>query len=63
MKLESKYIKCFSNEKAESLKYVGYKFLYEQNGVYYFENNPQLTVKFSTSDLLNDTKPSLTVNF
>lgn len=61
MKLQNKYIKCFTKEKFECLKEAGYTFLYEQNGVYYFES--QNAIKFNNSDLLKDTKFSTTVNF
>lgn len=63
MKLKNKYLKCFSKEKSESLILLGYKFLYEQNGVYYHENNEEITIKFSNSDTLKDIKFSTTINF
>jgi hypothetical protein len=63
MKIKQKYIKCFSQEKSQKLNNVGYQFLYEQNGVYYHQNNENLTVKFSNTDILEDTKYSFTVNF
>lgn len=59
MRLKNKYIKCFSQEKSEELKRAGYKYLYEDGGVFYFENNSDLTVKFSESNLLKDTKLSM----
>lgn len=61
MNLKHKYIKCFSEEKLEELKLAGYKYLYENNGVYYFENNQDLTVKFSSNsncNILQNTKLS-----
>jgi hypothetical protein len=62
MKLNRKYIKAFSEEKAEQLKQAGYKHLFEKNGVYFFEENYDITVKFSNSNLLNDTKSSMWIN-
>jgi hypothetical protein len=63
MILKNKYIKAFSKEKSYQLLSAGYIFLYEQNGVYYYQNNNDITEKFSCSDLLKDTKFSTTVNF
>jgi len=63
MKLEEKYIKCFSEEKKEQLVKSGYEFLYEQHEVYYFKNNKKIEAKFSNQEILKDTKPSLTINF
>jgi len=51
-------MKCFNQKKYEELLSCGYKFLYEQNGVYYFENNEHLTRKFSGEDVLEGTKTS-----
>ncbi len=63
MKLKNKYIKAFSEEKSEQLKNAGYKYLYEKNGVYYFEDCDQLNAKFSNnSDILKDTKTSMWIN-
>jgi hypothetical protein len=59
MKLENKYIKCFSIKKKNQLLDAGYKYLYMNNGTYYFENNQNLTIKFSDSDILKDTKFSM----
>jgi hypothetical protein len=64
MKLvENKYLKCFSQEKFEQLKEAGYKYLYESNDIFYFLNSKELTVKFSNSNLLEDTKLSMWINF
>lgn len=52
MKLKNRYIKCFNKKKKEQLDDYGYKFLYEANGVYWFENNQNLT-KFSAENNLN----------
>lgn len=59
MKLKNRYIKCFSKVKSEQLQEIGYKFLYEANGVYYHENNEQV-IKFSdnNSNILKGTKYS-----
>ena len=58
MKLNKRYIKAFSKSKSEELINVGYKFLFEANGVYYHENNEQI-IKFSDNkNLLNGTKYS-----
>jgi hypothetical protein len=61
MKLDKKYIKCFTQNKSKQLQEAGYKFLYESNGVFYFEDNQNITVKFSddNSNILKDTKYSL----
>jgi hypothetical protein len=56
MKLIKRYIKCYSEEKSEELKLAGYRYLYQDNGVYFFENNKDLSVKFSNSDILKDIK-------
>lgn len=50
-----KYVKCFSKEKADELVSAGYEMLYEQNGVWYFNNNEELslTSNFSKSDSIN----------
>ena len=58
-----KFIKCFSQDKSDKLKNNGFKFLYERNGVFYFENDDKLTVKFSSSNILENTKITTTVNF
>lgn len=63
MIIKNKYIKAFSKEKSDQLLNVGYEFLYEQHGVYYHQNNSDITAKFSNSDLLQDIKFSTTVNF
>jgi hypothetical protein len=63
MNIKSKYIKCFSKDKSNQLKNAGFIFLYERNGVYYFENNINLYKKFSNNDLLKNTKLSKTINF
>lgn len=49
MKLNKRYIKAFSKIKSEELIEIGYKFLYESNGVFYFEDNQNLTAKFSNN--------------
>lgn len=58
MKLKQKYIKCFTHEKSAELKLVGYKYLYESDGIFYFEDNQDLTIKFSNINILKDTKSS-----
>jgi hypothetical protein len=58
-----KYIKCFSDDKANELEMHGFIFLYKQNGVFYFENNESLTTNFSNNELFNDTKQTTTLNF
>lgn len=60
MKFNNKrYIKCFTKEKSDELIEVGYKYLYESNGVFYFEDNQNITVKFSDNkNLLKGTKYS-----
>ena len=63
MQLKNKYIKCFSQDKSNELKNAGFVFLYERNGVYYFENNSNLCKQFSKNDLLKNTKTSMTINF
>jgi hypothetical protein len=62
MQLKQKYLKCFTNDKAEQLKQLGYTYLYDKNGVYYFQNNENLTIKFSDNDILNGVKQSMTIN-
>jgi hypothetical protein len=54
--LEQKYLKCFSQEKSDQLQKTGYEFLYERNGVFYHKNNKNLSIKFSNTDVLTDTK-------
>jgi len=63
MKLQNKYLKCFSQEKFKQLKNAGFLFLYEQNGIYYFENNDKLIKQFSKDNLFENTKSSMTINF
>ena len=58
-----KIIKCFSEEKSQELEKHGFKKLYSQNGVFYFEFNEKLSVKFSDNELFKDTKVTTTVNF
>lgn len=62
MKLNKRYIKAFSKSKSEELQEVGYKFLYEANGVFYFEDNQNLTANFTHNNenynLLKGTKYS-----
>lgn len=58
-----KYIKCFSKHDANILKDKGFIFLYFQNEVWYFENNHNLTVKFSEDKILHNCKFTNTVNF
>lgn len=50
-----KYIKCFSQNKADELTKIGLEFLYEQNSVWYFKNNEKLSlsVNFSKSNSEN----------
>lgn len=52
-----KYIKCFSQDKANELNKIGFEFLYEQNGIWFFSNSQelQLPCNFSiNSDLGED---------
>lgn len=53
-----KYIQCFSKEKAKELDSVGFEFLYEQNGVFYFVDNPDLSkkIKFSNNNNFCDSE-------
>ena len=63
MRLNKRYIKAFSKSKSEELQEVGYKFLFESNGVYYHENNEQI-IKFSDDkSILKDTKYSIYIPF
>lgn len=56
MKLDKKYIKCFTQKKSTELNEVGFSFLFEKANVYYHLNNEQV-IKFSDNkDLLKDTK-------
>jgi len=57
-----KYIKCFSEEKCSNLIKSGFTFLYEQNSVFYLENNEKLNIKFSDNELFEDIKFSNTIN-
>lgn len=59
---KTKYIKAFSQEKADSLKELGFTYLFEKQGVYWFENDEKL-IKFSEANILNDTQTSNTMNF
>ena len=58
MKLENKYLKCFSQEKSAQLQEAGFVFLYEKAGVYYHQNNEDLVIKFSNTNIniLDNTK-------
>jgi hypothetical protein len=56
MKLKNKYLKCFDEVKKNQLIECGYKYLYTSNGVFYFEENQDLTIKFSKSNILQNTK-------
>jgi hypothetical protein len=62
-----KYIRCFSKEKSDELVLKGFELLYEQNGVYYFNNNEELSlsVNFSKSDTFseNDVVYAKSLNF
>ena len=58
-----KYIKCFSEEKHNELIESGFTFLYEQNQVYWFEDNEKLTANFSENHGLKDIKFTSTINF
>ena len=58
MKLDKKYIKCFTQEKSKQLQEAGYKYLYESGGIFYFEDNKDLSAKFSDIDILSNTKYS-----
>jgi hypothetical protein len=58
-----KYIKCFSNKDYNKLINKGFCFLYEKDGIFYFENNQELITKFSKDDLMNNIKFSQTINF
>jgi hypothetical protein len=58
MKLKQRYFKVFSKKKSEVFIEIGYKFLYEANGVYWFEDDQNLTAKFSDNKILKDTKVS-----
>ncbi len=62
MEFKNKYIKCFSKEKSEELKRIGYIFLHESNGVFWFEENNKITLNFSNSDILKDVKFSSWIN-
>lgn len=52
----TKYIKCFSEIKASELIDIGFEFLYEQNGTWYFVDEPALSksVKFSNGNNFSD---------
>lgn len=52
----NKYIQCFSKEQSNELESIGYEFLYEQNGTFYFLDNPDLSKfkKFSDGSNLCD---------
>jgi hypothetical protein len=51
-----KYIACYKENKFDELISAGFKYLFENNGVWYFENNPELNkkLKFSKSKKFND---------
>jgi hypothetical protein len=56
MKIDKKYIKAFTQEKSDQLQETGYKYLYESNGIFYFEDNKSLSKNFSNTDILSGTK-------
>ena len=58
-----KYIKCFSNEEANKLKNTGFHFLYERDGIFYFENNQNLINNFEKENTIKNVKFSSTINF
>lgn len=61
---DKKYIKCFSSDKVDYLKNIGFVFLYEQNGVYYFEDKDKLSKKINFSDYnFNDCEVVNRLNF
>jgi hypothetical protein len=51
-----KYIEVYTTRKFEEMCDLGFNFLYEDAGVYYFENNEDLSkkVKFSKSKKFNE---------
>lgn len=44
------YMTCTSESAANELIKAGFSFLYDQNGVWYFENEPELSNSFKFSD-------------
>jgi hypothetical protein len=46
----NKYIKCFTLEDKDKLINLGFNYMYEQNNVYYFENNIKVSTNFSTEN-------------
>ena len=62
MILKNKYIKCFSQEQSEELKKLGYIFLHESNGVFWFENNEKISQNFSENRILDKVKFSQWIN-
>lgn len=67
--MSNKYIKCFSQDKADELSYLGFEYLYEQNGIFYFKNDDSKSkkMKFSKNNSENfsenDIVYSKTLNF
>lgn len=63
MQIKNRYIKCFSVSKKKQLEEAGFLYLFEKNGVYWFENNYNEISKFNNSDnnkdLLNGVKYSI----
>jgi len=58
-----KYIKCFSQEKSDSLSKLGFTFLFEKQGVFWFENSFEKIENFSSNEeILKDTKITNTIN-
>lgn len=45
-----KYIKVFSEEDCDKLKNLGYEFMHESDGVYWFLNSEKIS-KFTESDV------------
>jgi hypothetical protein len=48
-----KFIKCFTEDKANELKNKGFVFLYEQNGIWFFEWKEIIDSDVEISNLLN----------
>jgi hypothetical protein len=53
---KNKYIQCFSQEMADNLSNLGFEYLYETNGIWYFNDNDVLSksVKFSNGNNFSD---------
>lgn len=58
-----KFIKCFTDEELIELKKLGFSYLYTQNGIHYLENNKELIVKFSNTNLFENIKFTDSLNF